>query len=117
MDGDGMSIDESRPCANRLTRTEYRPAFEQVICHLVMLHHESNSNSARKSNDNDGGRHPVSWSTNSLTRTQAVCQFYLRGACKFGNECRNEHPQNAQTDRRFASKSLEAFALSAFLSC
>ncbi|KAI0000052.1 hypothetical protein BJV77DRAFT_976087 [Russula vinacea] len=31
-----------------------------------------------------------------------VCQFFLRGACKFGDQCRNEHPQNGQPDRRSA---------------
>ncbi|KAH9994138.1 hypothetical protein BJV74DRAFT_832241 [Russula compacta] len=29
-----------------------------------------------------------------------VCQYFLRGTCKFGNQCRNEHPQNVQADRR-----------------
>ncbi|TFY81678.1 hypothetical protein EWM64_g2340 [Hericium alpestre] len=24
----------------------------------------------------------------------AVCQFFLRGTCRFGDQCRNEHPQN-----------------------
>ncbi|KAF8165892.1 hypothetical protein B0H34DRAFT_787201 [Crassisporium funariophilum] len=26
----------------------------------------------------------------------AVCQFFLRGTCKFGDGCRNEHPANAR---------------------
>jgi len=37
-----------------------------------------------------------------LTTGQVVCQYFLRGACKFGSQCRNEHPQNAQGDRRSA---------------
>ncbi|KAF8265138.1 hypothetical protein EI94DRAFT_375706 [Lactarius quietus] len=32
----------------------------------------------------------------------AVCQFFLRGSCKFGDQCRNEHPQGGQGDRRSA---------------
>lgn len=27
---------------------------------------------------------------------KGVCQFYLRGQCKFGNSCRNDHPANPQ---------------------
>jgi hypothetical protein len=44
---------------------------------------------------------------------QVVCQFFLRGTCKFGNQCRNEHPQNAQGDRRsaFGGEPSIAFAL------
>ncbi|KAH9179516.1 hypothetical protein EDB89DRAFT_487753 [Lactarius sanguifluus] len=29
-----------------------------------------------------------------------VCQYFLRGSCKFGTQCRNEHPQGGQGDRR-----------------
>ncbi|KAI0068479.1 hypothetical protein BV25DRAFT_1833732 [Artomyces pyxidatus] len=29
----------------------------------------------------------------------AVCSFFLRGACKFGNNCHNEHPQDAVNKR------------------
>lgn len=28
-----------------------------------------------------------------LVRSVVVCQFYLRGTCKFGASCKNEHPQ------------------------
>ena len=45
---------------------------------------------------------PVCLANNSLTHTQVVCQFFLRGTCKFGDQCRNEHPQNVQSDRRSA---------------
>jgi len=27
------------------------------------------------------------------TYFQVVCQFFMRGSCRFGNSCRNEHPQ------------------------
>jgi len=27
------------------------------------------------------------------TYFQVVCQFFMRGSCRFGNNCRNEHPQ------------------------
>ncbi|KAI0303905.1 hypothetical protein BC826DRAFT_980308 [Russula brevipes] len=30
----------------------------------------------------------------------AVCQYFLRGTCRFGDQCRNEHPQTGQADRR-----------------
>ncbi|KAF8967465.1 hypothetical protein BDZ97DRAFT_1803446, partial [Flammula alnicola] len=26
----------------------------------------------------------------------AICQYFLRGQCRFGDTCRNEHPANAQ---------------------
>lgn len=28
----------------------------------------------------------------------AVCQFFLQGRCRFGNQCRNEHPVNARSN-------------------
>ncbi|KAN0126678.1 hypothetical protein V8E52_000318 [Russula decolorans] len=31
----------------------------------------------------------------------AVCQFFLRGACKFGDKCHNEHPQNGERRSAF----------------
>ncbi|KAN0132525.1 hypothetical protein V8E53_009541 [Lactarius tabidus] len=31
-----------------------------------------------------------------------VCQYFLRGSCKFGDQCRNEHPQGGQGERRSA---------------
>ena len=45
----------------------------------------------------------------SLTQIQVVCQFFLRGACKFGDQCRNEHPQNG--DRRSAFGGQSSVAL------
>ncbi|TFK94893.1 hypothetical protein K466DRAFT_119297 [Polyporus arcularius HHB13444] len=33
----------------------------------------------------------------------AVCQFYLRGTCKFGNNCRNEHPRDGPRQGGFGS--------------
>lgn len=43
--------------------------------------------------------------SDSLTQIQAVCQYFLRGACKFGGECRNEHPQNGDRRSAFGGKS------------
>ena len=40
-----------------------------------------------------------------LTQIQVVCQFFLRGACKFGDECRNEHPLNGDRRSAFGGKS------------
>ena len=30
---------------------------------------------------------------------QVVCQYFLRGECKFGDRCRNEHPRTTGTQR------------------
>ena len=27
---------------------------------------------------------------------QVVCQYFLKGQCRFGDSCRNEHPANAR---------------------
>lgn len=32
----------------------------------------------------------------SVLSPQAICQFFLRGQCKFGSNCRNEHPKDGQ---------------------
>ena len=32
-----------------------------------------------------------------------MCQYYLRGTCKFGNSCRNEHPRDGQRQGGFGS--------------
>ncbi len=47
----------------------------------------------------------VCYSNGSLTQIKAVCQFFLRGSCKFGNQCRNEHPQNGDRRSTFGGKS------------
>jgi zinc finger (C-x8-C-x5-C-x3-H type) protein len=47
----------------------------------------------------------VCYSNGSLTQIKVVCQFFLRGACKFGNQCRNEHPQNGDRRSTFGGKS------------
>ncbi|KAI0694382.1 hypothetical protein C8T65DRAFT_666804 [Cerioporus squamosus] len=38
----------------------------------------------------------------------AVCQFFLRGTCKFGNNCRNEHPRDGQRQGGFGNQSWTA---------
>ncbi|KAF8970893.1 hypothetical protein BDZ97DRAFT_1914357 [Flammula alnicola] len=32
----------------------------------------------------------------SHCRDMAICQYFFRGQCRFGDSCRNEHPANAQ---------------------
>ena len=51
----------------------------------------------------------VCYLNDSLTQIQVVCQFFLRGSCKFGDQCRNEHPQNG--DRRSAFGGQSSVAL------
>jgi hypothetical protein len=50
-------------------------------------------------------RDSVCYLNDSLTHIQAVCQFFLRGACKFGDKCHNEHPQNGERRSAFGGKS------------
>ena len=38
-------------------------------------------------------------------RAQVVCQYFLKGTCKFGNACRNEHPRDGRTAGAFGSQS------------
>lgn len=33
-----------------------------------------------------------------------VCQFFLRGQCKFGDQCRNEHPQDGKQKSGFGNQ-------------
>lgn len=72
-------------------------------------------NSAHTLCGNDGAR-LARYSNESLTQTQVVCQYFLRGACRYGDRCHNEHPQNVQPDRRpaFGGGSSVAFAFSTF---
>ncbi|RPD68413.1 hypothetical protein L226DRAFT_540681 [Lentinus tigrinus ALCF2SS1-7] len=37
--------------------------------------------------------------TSAHTSGQAVCQFFLKGYCSFGNSCRNEHPRSDHSSR------------------
>ena len=35
-------------------------------------------------------------SCSTYSALQVVCQYFLRGTCRFGNACRNEHPRDGQ---------------------
>ena len=37
---------------------------------------------------------PVPECVIKLTFVQPVCQYFLRGECRFGDKCKYEHPQN-----------------------
>lgn len=42
-----------------------------------------------------------------------VCQFFLQGRCRFGNNCRNEHPVQARTGPSAFGRASTAFSGSA----
>ena len=89
------------------TQTVYRPASD---CRSH-LDHETGSSSiffpyytvklAEKM-----VRDSVLYLNDSPTQIQVVCQFFLRGTCKFGDQCRNEHPQNGDRRSAFANQSI-----------